>query len=70
MDKRGAETRATFVSPYLRRPIRPLNKVLNERHQEEVDLGTVQPANDVAPESFRREHRRWLESVKRALFSK
>lgn len=69
MDKRGAETRATFVSPYLRRPIRPLNKVLNERHQEEVDLSNVQPANDVAPESFRRERRRWLDSVKRALFS-
>ncbi|GAB4392722.1 MAG: hypothetical protein Tsb0032_09430 [Kiloniellaceae bacterium] len=31
MKKFGSGNRATFVSPYLRRPLRPLNKVLNER---------------------------------------
>lgn len=33
MKKLGSGSRATFVSPYLRRPLRPLDKVLNERDE-------------------------------------
>jgi len=33
--KLGSGSRATFVSPYLRRPLRPLDKVLNERDDSE-----------------------------------
>jgi len=29
--KLGSGSRATFVSPYLRRPLRPLQKVLSDR---------------------------------------
>lgn len=31
MKRLGPGSRATFVSPYLRRPLRPLDKVLSER---------------------------------------
>lgn len=31
MKRQGPGGRATFVSPYLRRPLRPLEKVLSER---------------------------------------
>jgi len=42
----GSGSRATFISPYLRRPLRSLNKVLSER-DEEVEEGLPQePAND------------------------
>lgn len=37
--KLGAGSRATFISPYLRRPLRPLDKVLSER-EEQPDEGT------------------------------
>lgn len=40
MRKLGAASRATFISPYLRRPLRPLDKVLSERE--------VRPADDTA----------------------
>lgn len=37
MKKFGSGSRATFVSPYLRRPLRPLQKVLNEREAGDDD---------------------------------
>ena len=70
MDKPGTEARTVFVSPYLRRPIRPLNKVLSEREEEAADLGAVQPANDVGLSEKAVEHRRWFDNVRRALFSR
>jgi len=38
--------RATFISPYLRRPLRSLNKVLSERDDQDEDGVPQQPAND------------------------
>lgn len=70
MDKLGTEARAVFVSPYLRRPIRPLNKVLSEREGDVVDLGCVQAANDVGRGDEVVEPPHWLDDVKRMLFSK
>ena len=35
MKRLGPGSRATFVSPYLRRPLRPLDKVLSERGDAE-----------------------------------
>jgi hypothetical protein len=39
--KLGSGSRATFVSPYLRRPLRPLHKVLNERDEGDEDVAAV-----------------------------
>jgi len=46
--KFGSGARATFVSPYLRRPLRPLDKVLSEREERSEDTVLQDPANDVA----------------------
>lgn len=46
MKKLGSGSRATFVSPYLRRPLRSLNKVLSERDEEGEALTGRQAAND------------------------
>ena len=70
VDKRGAEARSVFVSPYLRRPIRPLDKVLNERGQSAVDLDRVQPANDAGSSEERVEQSYWLDNIKRTFFPK
>lgn len=51
MKKLGSGSRATFVSPYLRRPLRPLDKVLNERDDSEASgagLIAGEAAEDVA----------------------
>ncbi|WP_422366967.1 hypothetical protein [Pelagibius sp.] len=74
MDKPGVKNRAMFISPYLRRPIRPLNKVLVEREQETVNLAQSEPANDtphstVAGGGFV-DPADWVASVRRALSAK
>lgn len=46
MKKLGSGSRATFVSPYLRRPLRSLNKVLGEREGEGEPPAERQAAND------------------------
>lgn len=47
LKKLGPGSRATFVSPYLRRPLRPLSKVLTERDDDgQVEAASQQPAND------------------------
>jgi len=48
VSKFGSGNRATFVSPYLRRPLRPLKKVMIER-QDGAEGGQEQPANDLGP---------------------
>jgi len=35
LKKSGSSARATFVSPYLRRPLRPLEKVIGDREVAE-----------------------------------
>ena len=50
MKKLGPGSRATFISPYLRRPLRTLNKVLSEREEEELDVSPRTPANDARSE--------------------
>lgn len=42
----GSGSRATFVSPYLRRPLRPLDKVLSERDEGDDDCAEQDIAND------------------------
>ncbi|NIA67632.1 hypothetical protein HBA54_03430 [Pelagibius litoralis] len=59
-----------FISPYLRRPIRPLNKVLSEREQETVGIGSLAPANDLLSDGVTGDSTGWAERGKRALFSK
>jgi hypothetical protein len=58
LQKTGPGNRATFISPYLRRPLRPLNKVLNEREDRDADAGPRQAASeavsDPAPSPWRR----------------
>lgn len=49
MTKVGLGSRATFVSPYLQRPLRPLKKVLIER-AEVTDRGEA-PTADLLPEA-------------------
>jgi len=44
--KLGSGSRATFVSPYLRRPLRPLDKVLSEREERAEEGTPALPAND------------------------
>jgi hypothetical protein len=44
--KFGSGSRATFISPYLRRPLRSLNKVLSERDDQDDDGVPQEPAND------------------------
>lgn len=46
--KLGSGSRATFVSPYLRRPLRPLDKVLGERSDAGDEDGPVLHADDPA----------------------
>lgn len=53
MKRLGPGSRATFVSPYLRRPLRPLDKVLSERSDAEDEgvsalYGEVAEAGDEA----------------------
>jgi hypothetical protein len=43
-------SRATFVSPYLRRPLRPLDKVLSEGDDGE-GTGDPLPANEMRSEA-------------------
>jgi hypothetical protein len=50
--KLGSGSRATFVSPYLRRPLRPLDKVLSERDEAEspgAGLVAGEAADEPAP---------------------
>ena len=51
MKKLGSGSRATFVSPYLRRPLRPLQKVLNDRDEGGEDGMSPLSANDESVES-------------------
>ena len=44
--KLGSGSRATFVSPYLRRPLRPLDKVLSEREDRDDESLSTLSAND------------------------
>lgn len=46
MKEFGSGSRATFVSPYLRRPLRPLDKVLSERDEGDDDCGQQDIADD------------------------
>ncbi|GAB4363714.1 MAG: hypothetical protein Kow00114_19930 [Kiloniellaceae bacterium] len=50
MKKFGSGSHATFVSPYLRRPLRPLDKVLSEREERTEDGLVPEAANDEASE--------------------
>lgn len=50
MNKFGSGSRATFISPYLRRPLRPLHKVLSEREERADDSVLQEPANNDASE--------------------
>ena len=50
MDKPGTGNRATFISPYLRRPIRPLKTVLGDREQDPLAQPQTAPANDFLTE--------------------
>lgn len=51
MKKFGSGSRATFVSPYLRRPLRPLQKVLNEREEGDDDVPAVLTVTEEKAES-------------------
>ena len=46
MKKLGSGSRATFVSPYLRRPLRPLDKVLSEREERDEEELSALPVSD------------------------
>lgn len=46
MKKFGSGSRATFISPYLRRPLRPLDRVLREREERSDEDVPAVPAND------------------------
>ncbi|MGF1594884.1 MAG: hypothetical protein ACFCUW_16500 [Kiloniellaceae bacterium] len=46
MKKFGSESRVSYVSPYLRRPLRPLDKVLSERDEGETDGAAGQRPDD------------------------
>jgi len=48
--KFGSGSRATFVSPYLRRPLRPLDKVLSEREERSDDALLQEAVNDEGSE--------------------
>jgi hypothetical protein len=49
--KLGSGSRATFISPYLRRPLRPLDKVLSERSDPADEEGHVLRADGPADEA-------------------
>lgn len=49
--KAGSGSRATFVSPYLRRPLRPLQKVLNEREEGDDDVAAALTVTEEGAES-------------------
>ncbi|MGF1630938.1 MAG: hypothetical protein ACFCUT_15800 [Kiloniellaceae bacterium] len=51
MKKLGSGSRATFVSPYLRRPLRPLDKVLNELEERGDDSTSMASSQDGADET-------------------
>lgn len=51
MKKFGSGSRATFVSPYLRRPLRPLHKVLTEREEGDDDVAAVLTVTEENSES-------------------
>lgn len=70
VDKPGIKNRAMFISPYLRRPIRPLNKVLSERERETIGLVSLAPANDVLGDGVASDPVVWDGSAKRAAGSK
>jgi hypothetical protein len=53
--KLGAGSRATFISPYLRRPLRPLQKVLSEREEREDDA-TPAPHGEDSAETAKSAH--------------
>ena len=44
MNKPGTTSRVTFISPYLRRPLRPLDKVLSEREDRASDETPTAPS--------------------------
>ena len=64
MSKFGSGSRASFVSPYLRRPLRPLKKVLTER-EDGVEDGEQQSSDKTQSETTAR----WIELHKRAVVS-
>jgi hypothetical protein len=49
--KLGSGSRATFVSPYLRRPLRALDKVLSEREERCDDDAPMASTHDGADET-------------------
>jgi hypothetical protein len=49
--KFGFGSRATFVSPYLRRPLRPLDKVLSERDDQATHSGPALVVGDGTDEA-------------------
>jgi hypothetical protein len=49
--KFGSESRISYVSPYLRRPLRPLDKVLSERDDGEVESAEPGQQPDEAGEA-------------------
>ena len=51
MKKLGSGSRATFVSPYLRRPLRALDKVLSEREERCDDDVSMASTHDGAEET-------------------
>ena len=67
MGKPGDENRAMFISPYLRRPIRPLKKVLSERDEDTVAIGRMRAANDGTVEAVTFDSASWRSGRKRAL---
>ena len=64
MNKFGSGSRATFISPYLRRPLRSLNKVLSERDEDVEDCAQQEPANDphadASASAWRRERKSFV----------
>jgi len=70
VDKPGAGNRATFISPYLRRPIRPLKTVLSDREQESLPQAHSSPANDFLTERVVVEPAGWSGKSKRAVLPK
>ena len=51
MKKLGSGSRATFISPYLRRPLRPLDKVLSERSDPADEDGPALRVDSPADEA-------------------
>lgn len=51
MKKFGSESRVSYVSPYLRRPLRPLDKVLSDRDDGNADDGAAGQQPDASGEA-------------------